>query len=634
MRKVTLRQRLRYAFDNTMSRGTPALVGWLALATFGLVVLFSLLVLAATLAPKGDGGHRPGFFRQVFNSLIHAMDPGTIGGDNGGWPFLLSMLGLTIGGIFILSALIGVIATGLDEKLQELRKGRSFVIETGHTLVLGWSDAIFTILAELAVANESENNPVLVILAPQDKVEMEDAIDEKVGDLGRTKVVCRSGDPVDLTDLEIVNPQGARSIIVLSSGGEDSDAEVIKTVLALTQGPTRRAEPYQIVAEIEDATNLEAARLVGGNETTLIDKGLTISRLIVQASRQSGISVVYTDLLDFGGDEIYSRSDPALTGKTFGDALLAYEDCTAIGLRAGGAVRLNPPPATPIDPGDEVIAIAEDDSVLAAARPFGGALDEGALATPAPVEARPQRVLLLGWNGRSPSVINELDEYVQPGSSVTVVADSDEAGEAIEQQCSGLRNLAVGFQRGNTTARRTLDALGAETYDNVIVMCYSDVLDAQKADARTLVTLLHLRDIAARTGAEFTIVSELLDDRDRQLAQVTKVDDVIVSEKVISLMLAQLSENPWLADVFADLFDAEGSEIYLRPAEQYLLPGRETTFATVVEAARRRSEVAIGYRTADGERDPGRNFGVRINPPKSSPYTAAPGDRVIVLAES
>ena len=29
-RKITWRDRLRYAFDNTMSRGTPALVGWLA----------------------------------------------------------------------------------------------------------------------------------------------------------------------------------------------------------------------------------------------------------------------------------------------------------------------------------------------------------------------------------------------------------------------------------------------------------------------------------------------------------------------------------------------------------------------------------------------------------------------------
>ena len=162
---------------------------------------------------------------------------------------------------------------------------------------------------------------------------------------------------------------------------------------------------------------------------------------------------------------------------------------------------------------------------------------------------------------------------------------------------------------------------------------YADLMDAQRADARTLVTLLHLRDIADQRNARFSIVSEMLDDRNRQLAQVTKVDDVIVSDRLISLMLAQISENPHLEDVFAELFRAEGSEIYLRPAEEYVLPGRDTTFATVVESARRRGECAIGIRTAAESGDPEQGYGIRVNLPKSAAVNVAPGDRVIVLAE-
>ncbi len=36
---------------------------------------------------------------------------------------------VTLGGIFILSTLIGILSSAIDEKLQELRKGRSFVVE-------------------------------------------------------------------------------------------------------------------------------------------------------------------------------------------------------------------------------------------------------------------------------------------------------------------------------------------------------------------------------------------------------------------------------------------------------------------------------------------------------------------------
>ena len=33
MKKITFSDRLRYAFDNTMARGTPALIVWLGIVT-------------------------------------------------------------------------------------------------------------------------------------------------------------------------------------------------------------------------------------------------------------------------------------------------------------------------------------------------------------------------------------------------------------------------------------------------------------------------------------------------------------------------------------------------------------------------------------------------------------------------
>jgi len=341
---------------------------------------------------------------------------------------------------------------------------------------------------------------------------------------------------------------------------------------------------------------------------------------------------VYTELLDFGGDEIYFHDHPPLTGKTFGDALFAYESCTAIGLATAGGVKLNPAAETVLAPGDRVVVIAEDDSVLANAPASRGTVDDAAIVAAAPRDDRPQRVLMLGWNSRSLIIVRELGEYLAAGSAVTVAADSDGFEDALAGYPAN--GLALEFRRGDTSDRRTLETLEPGTYDSVIVSCYEDGADAQQADARTLVTLLHLRDIASRDGAGFTIVSEMLDDRNRQLAQVTKVDDVIVSEKLVALMIAQISENRYLSPVFEDLLGAEGSEIYLKPAAEYVRPGTPVHFATVVEAARRRGEVAIGYRRIADAGDAAKGFGIAINPPKSSDVTLADADRVIVLAES
>lgn len=626
--RPTLNQRARYAFDNTMARGAPALVGWLALVTVGLIAIASVVTLIANLAPHGDFHSAVG---QVFRSTIHAIDPGTIAEDRGSWEFLAVMLVTTLGGLFIVSALIGIIATGLSTRIEEMRKGRSLVLEQGHTLILGWSDTIFTVLSELEIANESQRKPSAVVLADRDKVEMDDLIREKVRPK-RTRIVTRSGSPIDLGHLALVGADKARSIVVLSpEADEEPDAQVIKTILALTKGEQHSENAYHVVAEIQEPRNLDAAKLVGGEEVVLIDKRETIAKLVVHSARQSGASVAFIELLDFKGDEIYFREDPALEGRPFAEALLAYEDCSPIGVvDDAGNVRLNPDPSLPILAGERIVAIAADDAHLAAAAPSSGRVEEAAIPEAPRSGREPERILVLGWNQGAPGVVHEFDQFLLSGSSILVVSDDPEAKRCIEARGDG--NATAEVHDGSPTDRAVLERIRLGDFDHVIVLS-PEGLDAQRADARTLITLLHLRDMAERDGAEFTIVSEMIDDRNRQLAEVTRVDDVIVSDKIISLMLTQISENRELSQVFGELFSAGGSELYLRPAGDYVALGREVDYATVVEAARRRGECAIGFRRAASAEDPAGGFGVRINPAKSERVALGERDRVIVLAE-
>ncbi|HEX8597080.1 MAG TPA: NAD-binding protein [Chloroflexia bacterium] len=635
MRKVTYGQRLRYGFDNLMSKGAIAMIGMLALLSLIAVLIFAIVtIVVPDFGP--EPGEPNGFIESFWRALLRTLDPGTMGGDKGGWPFLLSMLGVTLVGLFIVSTLIGVLSSGIDAKLDELRKGRSYVVESNHTLILGWSDQVFTILSELAIANANQKNPRVVILADKDKVEMETEIREKVPNLGKMRVICRNGNPIDLDHLEIVNPQGAKSIIVLSPEGDDPDSQVIKTILAITNNPNRRpvTEPYHIVAEIHSAKNLEAARLVGGDETQLIDVGDTISRLVVQTCRQSGLSVVYTELLDFDGDEIYTVEEPALVGKTFSEALLAYRKSALIGLRrADRVVQLNPPMDTVIAQGDSMIVVTEDDDTAKISQDVDYQINEAAIRVGTVSEPKPENILILGWNRRGLPIVSELDHYVMTGSTVAVVADTPDCVEEVSRRAASMTSITVTCTEGDTTDRQVLDNLGVENYDHVIVLC-SDDMDPQRADARTLITLLHLRDIEAKLGDRFSIVSEMLDDRNRQLAEVTKADDFIVSDKLISLMLSQISENKDLGAVFADLFNAEGSEIYLKPASDYVNPGQPLNFYTVVEAARRRGEVAMGYRIMAKSSDASAGYGVTLNPDKAETITFSPADRIVVLAEA
>ena len=634
MKQVSLGDRLRYAFDNVMSRGTGALIASLGIISF-VFILVTAGIVALTGIANTEGEAGPDFFELIWRSMLRTLDPGTMGGDTGSPPFLAAMLIVTLGGIFLVSILIGIMTSGIESRLEELRKGRSFVVEQDHTLILGWSSQVFTIISELVEANANQPRGRVVVLADKDKVEMEDEIRAKVPHTRNTRVICRSGSPLSLTDLAIVNPDAARSIILLSPETNDPDTNVIKTLLALTNNPNRKKDPYHIVAEIRDEKNLQIAQMIGRSEAQVLLVSDWISRITVQTCRQSGLSVVYTELLDFGGDEIYFKAEPELVGKTFGETLSAYEDSAVIGIQRGdGSTLLNPAMDTRLEAGDQIIAISEDDSTVTPSGRTDWPIASDAIQAPRVLQSSPEQTLILGWNARGFSIVNELDNYVSLNSETTVVANVQGLTELIAKYCADLKNERVMVQEGDTTDRLVLDGLEIQKFDHIIVLSYSDSFDPEQADAQTLITLLHLRDIAERSSKHFSIVSEMLDTRNRELAKVTRADDFIVSDQLISLMLAQISENKYLTAVFADLFDPEGSEIYLKPAEDYVLLGSTVDFYTILEAARRKNEVAIGYRLARDAQDESKAYGVVVNPSKSGKVEFSVGDKIIVLAEN
>jgi voltage-gated potassium channel Kch len=541
------------------------------------------------------------------------------------------MLAVTFGGIFVISALIGILNTGLEAKLAQLRKGRSRVLEHDHVLVLGWSQQIFTVLGELLEAGAGRPRTSIVILADRDRVEMEDAIRDRVTVPRRARVVCRTGRPTDLSDLPIGNPDEARAIVILESEGDDPDVDVIKTILALTGRHDRRPEPYRIVAEVRERANADVARLVGGDEVHLLLADELVARIIAQTCRQSGLSVVYLELLDFAGHELHVGVYPELAGRTFGEAVARFAGGIPAGIVRDGRARLCPRPSDVIAPGDRLVVLTQDNGSARVA-PAGSPVDEAAMVRPLPRERSVERTLILGWNRRGPTVIRELDQYVAQGSEVVAVSSLPRVPHEVEQ-IPGLARIRATGSVGDTSRRAVLDGLDIASFDHVIVLCESDDRDAETADARTLVTLLHLRDIGSRAGHPFSIVSEMLDVRNRELAEVAKADDFIVSARVLSLLVAQIAETPDLADVFRDLFDADGAEIYLRDAHEYVARDVELSFATLQAAAQARDEVALGYRIAARADDAAAAYGVVLNPARDTRLTFAPADRVVVLAE-
>src|SRR5918994_1390458 len=575
-RKPGIRARARYLFDSAMSRGTGIVILWLGAITVGLVFVAALVLTVFRIGINED--KTPSLLERFWQSLLRILDPGTFSGD-AGWPLRVTMLLVTLLGVLIGGSLIGLIVAAVDSKVEQLRRGRSVVVERGHTLILGWSPRVFTLISEIVEANANQRRGRIVVLAPEEKPVMEEAIRDRVGDTKTTRIVCRTGDPASPHDLRIVNTDEARSIVVLAGGGDGAgDAEAVKAVLAVMTRESQ-GEHSTVVAEMNDIETARALHEATGGRVVTVRAVDVVARITAQACRQPGLSFVWQNLLDFAGDEIYFQPAPELEGHTYGEALLAYGTSSVIGRRgADGTISVNPPMGSVFAAADSVIAISADDDTIV----FGGIVDE-----------------------RAPDLVDAAE---------LVDVDLGRLHPKFHNTGGNLDELSRSVQR--------------RAYDKVIILGYRWGISPAEADARSLLTLLILQQalVADSSGRRPRIVTELLDARDVELARATGADDFVVSDELSSLMLAQLAERADLEDVFADLFDVEGSAIALQPATWYVTAS-QVPFRRVVAAARARGESAIGYRIEHG---PGGLPVVVLNPHKTDPVTLGGSDQVVV----
>jgi voltage-gated potassium channel Kch len=613
--RVGLAARLRYQFDLALSRGPMVVIGYLGIIMLAIIVLATLLVTVFRLTGLNGSEGRPGFDETFWQSLLRVLNSGTVAKDQH-WTTRTISLIVTLSGIFLAGSLIGLIAAGLNQKIGELRKGRSAVLEAGHTLVLGWSPRLAVILAELVIANESVKRPAFVVLADRPKDEMEDELRKLVPDTKNTRVVCRTGDIGAVADLHMVNILGARSVIVLSEA--DGDAGVVKAVLA-ARSIDPDLETIRIVAEFAEMDHAATLGELTKHRIATVHADRVISQVTAQACHQPGLAGLFRDLLDFEGDEIYIDEFPELVGHTYRDILLAFEKSTVIGVLHEGEVLLNPDPQHRFVAGDEVIAISEDDSTLR----FDGWRGEGDLVLvegELPAE-EPQRMVVIGWSTLGAQVLDALVDFLPAGSMVDIYVDAAIVDPS-EVTVGTYATCEIAVHTARDIGSGLIDAVTAHRYDQAVVLGYRQGLSTGQADARTMLTLLALHKGWAHDEFRPRVVAEMLVGANVDIAQSTGVDDFIVSDELSSLMIAQISERLELRAVFEDLFVADGCFIALYPAQCYA-PSHPVPFASIVASAAQRGQTALGYRRGRGS--------VALNPAKSEVVDLGSDDQVLIL---
>lgn len=622
--KPSLFQRLRYNFENALSKGSGTVILYLAIATLLFTIISAAIVmLIDVIIGVEEGMSFPAALHETFYQML---SPGAIDWENS-IHFRIIMAVLCLVSLLVASILIGLISSNIEGKIEELRRGRSALLEKNHIVIYGWSSKIFPIIQQLIYANSNRKKCTIAIMSGLDKVDMEEMIREKIENFQTSNVIVRSGLPTDIEDINLMRPQDARSIIVLPDGSEQEDMNVVKTLMAIVNNPKRKSGKYSIITEINDGNKKEVAEIVAGAETTIIQTSDTISRLMVQTCLQPGLSIVYNEFLSFEGVEVYFTPYKSSYGKKFHEVIYSFENAVVLGfIDKNGKSTLCPNPDVDVPEGAQLVCLAADDQHFTPRITKNPVYE---LVQPLSEHITTvEKMLIIGWNAKIPTILRELDSYAHVGSQVCIMCCREEVQPKAEALQKELINTTIDLHIGDTTNSQFLMSVELEKFDHVLILSYDHVSE-QDADSYTLITLIQLRNLSDKLGAKFNIVSEMLDLRNKTLAELAKPDDFIIGDNITSLILSQLTENPKLIGIYKELFSASGAEMYLRPIQQYVQTGISVDFNTLTEAAIRHSEVALGYRTAKLKE----NFGVVLNPEKSKQETFQENDMLIVLSK-
>lgn len=645
--KPTLRQKLTYRYEQFIGKGGSGI--FLSLLIFFLLGYLFVFALRIFL-PEESSGLLTGAWR----TLKEVMDPGNVSlGD--GESFIsrfVTFVGVIIG-VVLFSMVIAFITTSIDTTLMEVRKGRGKIWEENHTIILGWNERVLDIIQELIIANESQKSACIIILANGiEKELMDDEIKSRISDFKTTRVVTTPGYPASINELKRIQADKAKSVIVMAqcSGNitqedkDNSDNLVLKIIMALRTFKVNNPN-FAIISEIFSSEKRSLISYFQDDSIVAIDSWNMLGKLMVQTSLTGGLEVVYDELFGFDGSEIYFYK--AEWGDiAFRDLAYHFPNGIPVGIyrpQEGKAhsdcIIIRPDKDTKMQKEDELLILTEDDSLLhfsaeVLVQPHHHELSNKTLTN------NTKKILMMGWHEVSQIYINEVSDYLEKVVFDIMIANPDEELILlIDSLKESNKNFQINLIEKNPLNLNELTEVNPLDYDIVIILSQdSHNHDPEKVDADTLMILLLLRKLYRESGKskdDNKIITQLLNSENQELIQQTDVDDFIISNKLITKILAQLSEQPRMKWVYDELFKAEGSEIYIKPADLYFKNLPVTLpFSDVIGVASQRDEICIGYRLGLNSHKPDTHFGIKLNPDKKQNITLTKEDFLVVVSEN
>lgn len=586
----------------------------------------------------------------VFVMILDAGNISEIVGNNTNAVLaIVSIIVILIGTVIFTGAIIGYFTNLISDFIVSANAGNRRLKVSNHVVIINWNNRASEIVNDLLYSDEDEIVVVLVN-SDREKTELEinnrisDTIERERSKLKKeaenliaqgelkkyqykkyikshlkTKgltVIVREGETYSLKQLNDISILSAKCVIIL---GKDDNEDVckfnrneqfkqkekgnintIKTLVQVSEltSSDESFDNQKVVVEVEDDWTMSLIEKIinhkqkrGKCNIVPIPVNKILGQILSQFSIMPELNTVYSELFSNKGATFYSKSlnENDKMKEDFEEYLSKHNASIPITVMDG---------ETP-----ELFYIAENES------DYDVTDDNKVVVYDADIvedyQFEPKHIVIIGHNSKTLDILEGFNSFFQEWDhsknfiDIMIIDDAEnlkkyDSYRDKEKYRYISKVVEADVYDRDIISRELNEYIDSHTEDTSVLILSDDNVPSEDIDSNALTYLIYVQDIIAEHRINYPdfaeesvdVVVELLNPKNYDVARSYSINNIIISNRYISKMIAQVGEKEAIYDFYKDIltYDIDNGsyssrELYIKLAERFFTP--KTVFPIV-----------------------------------------------------